>query len=817
MLLFTYGKDFYNLHNAFLFLELATIPLKTSLFVMGLFLVSESDLSDTVTHVQKRDAGTINPVLYHPRVNHHLITYADMKDDFKAAGYKGSGENLNIRSIVLLLFRLSDKEKEDGDHSLSSMYNVRYNTERYEKVSSHIEMLTHPTKVASSIPLDYQDTFQDSLSASTTLGFIENLCTILANRKLQSVQDLETLSKDLHLGSLVQEGDDFHTAYSRLRSSFQEHYGLAVGVVEGSHRLNLAMRVACKGAVTNSFHLSPSDINERDRFQADFRASSFNAMFDIQIHVALKSLPTLLDCQTISKKILVNQKKGFSHSLGNVLSSCLEEYQRLIKNAIEDGKDPNIHRDIDIDWYNKNYKEMTIRKFKTDAELEALIKNVNEDITLIENPLNRRWLLVLPHLYEPILLHDKCRQQQNDYLEKKKSIQDKHTKESQIYLGCTVNTPWLGKVEVLKMNPGNKNPKAHIMVKIIYEFLRGLLFQSSGRTCLVNLIEKTTQDGKMWPQARKANAFTGNIHSLPVIQHVVYLALLKTDLLISILAQSSPPASRLRRNPLRFLLLQLFMKQCVKELLIVNENPKIDREYLKDKLGVVYKDYFGVNKDVTFIVQAMKLYGQYLEKYGNLYKVKQYDFLGKNMKISLHSTRNTRLDLKEEELVFKDIKVVETTMDLDGKHIRVPKDTVIPGSFVAFCQAIGNPKVGKFSSFFFHPNSYDIPTTDLPGEDEEANVPTDDFVNAEEKIIKRFTDMLNDQQSSASNSALTFSQYFSEVVEVINSHCGNDHQSLQYILQNMKEKLVNHVNDLPIEFDPTKLFDEDNQSDETSL
>ena len=83
---------------------------------MGLFLVSESDLSDTVNHVQKRDAGTINPVLYHPRVNHHLITYADMKDDFKAAGYKGSGENLNIRSIVLLLFRLSDKEKEDWYH-----------------------------------------------------------------------------------------------------------------------------------------------------------------------------------------------------------------------------------------------------------------------------------------------------------------------------------------------------------------------------------------------------------------------------------------------------------------------------------------------------------------------------------------------------------------------------------------------------------------------------------------------------------------------------------------------------------------------------
>ena len=125
--------------------------------------------------------------------------------------------------------------------------------------------------------------------------------------------------------------------------------------------------------------------------------------------------------------------------------------------------------------------------------------------------------------------------------------------------------------------------------------------------------------------------------------------------------------------------------------------------------------------------------------------------------------------------------------------------------------------MGKFSSFYYHPNSYDTPTTDLPGEDEEANVPTDDFVNAEEKIIKRFTDMLNDQQSSASISALTFSQYFSEVVEVINSHCGNDHQSLQYILQNMKEKLVNHVNDLPIEFDPTKLFDEDNQSDETSL
>ena len=96
-------------------------------------------------------------------------------------------------------------------------------------------------------------------------------------------------------------------------------------------------------------------------------------------------------------------------------------------------------------------------------------------------------------------------------------------------------------------------------------------------------------------------------------------------------------------------------------------------------------------------------------------------------------------------------------------------------------------------------------------------MPTHDFVNAEEKIIKRFTDMLNDQQSSASISALTFSQYFSEVVEVINSHCGNDHRSLQYILHKMKEKLVRHVNDFPIGFDPTRLFDEDKTDDEPSV
>ena len=49
---------------------------------------------------------------------------------------------------------------------------------------------------------------------------------------------------------------------------------------------------------------------------------------------------------------------------------------------------------------------------------------------------------------------------------------------------------------------------------------------------------------------------------------------------------------------------------------------------------------------------------------------------------------------------------------------------------------------------------------------------------------------------------------------MLNSHCGNDHKSLQFILENMKEKLAQHVNDVPISFDPTRLLDEGTTDEE---
>ena len=93
--------------------------------------------------------------------------------------------------------------------------------------------------------------------------------------------------------------------------------------------------------------------------------------------------------------------------------------------------------------------------------------------------------------------------------------------------------------------------------------------------------------------------------------------------------------------------------------------------------------------------------------------------------------------------------------------------------------------------FFYHPNLYVVlETKNRKREIEEESTATDDFVNAEEKILKCFTEILNECPSNASNQYLTLLQYFSEVADEFNSHCGNDHQSLQFIRQNMSDNLL---------------------------
>ena len=793
------------------------IQVKTSLFAVGLFVLSETDISDEVKHLSTVDPSTINPVLFQPRVNHHLVTYADMKEVFKTAGYHGNGIKLNVRSIELLLFQLATKKKGPKDYSMASMYNVRYETRLINATTQHVDMVQHSSKVASPIPLDYQEDHQELIPSTTPVEFVQKLTSIIKGRKLNNVADLQQLSVDLKLGSLNNDSN-FFAAYSELRTLFQRKYKLAVGIVEGSHRLNMAIRVACGGAITNSYHLNKKELEDRNKLKANLSESSCNDMFDVNIHLGIETLPSLLNCQEVSKEILANQKQGFSHSLGNVLTTCLEEYRRRIAIAAEE--DENIHRDINIDMYNQAYNEMNEKDFNGENELTTLINNVNKSILLIDNPMNRRWLVVLPHLYKQILLTDKCKHMHDTFVERNGLSSSEKYFERELYLGCTSKAPMVSKSEVAKNNPRAKSIKVPIIIKIVIEFLRCLLFQSSGRTALINYIEKMPISSNVWKQKQDKNPFGGDLHSLPVIQGLLHLALIKTDLYMSILGQGAPN-NRLRKQPLKFVLLQTFMKHSIRMLLYVNEDPLVNREYLKKKLGpVVFDQYFSPNKDSSFVVQAMKLYAIYLEKYGNFYKKFQYTFLGKATKNSLHKQRFRQLELKEEELMFKDIKIKESTMDLGKDYIRVPANTLVPGNFVQFCNAIANPEKTKYENFFFDPNCYDVDIESVVEDTEEKNTALDDFSNLEEKLINHFSDMLKETSSQGPNQDMPFSQHFSEAANVLSSHCGNDHVSLQHFFGHLRDKIKEHDNNEPIKFDPRALFDEaksdgDNDEDDS--
>ena len=70
--------------------------------------------------------------------------------------------------------------------------------------------------------------------------------------------------------------------------------------------------------------------------------------------------------------------------------------------------------------------------------------------------------------------------------------------------------------------------------------------------------------------------------------------------------------------------------------------------------------------------------------------------------------------------------------------------------------------------------------------------------------------MLKETSSQGPTHDMTFSQYFSEALNVLSSHCGNDHVSLQHFLGHIRDKLKDHDNEQPIKFDPRAMFNEAN-------
>ena len=146
--------------------------------------------------------------------------------------------------------------------------------------------------------------------------------------------------------------------------------------------------------------------------------------------------------------------------------------------------------------------------------------------------------------------------------------------------------------------------------------------------------------------------------------------------------------------------------------------------------------------------------------------------------------------LSKEDLAFKDIKMSESTMALDNKHVCVPEDTIIPGSFKAFCKSISttNP---KYNAFAFDPRYYDVEEDDISQNEygQSTSSPAiDNFVAVEEKIITHFSEMFHDQTSKI----LSLQEYFSEVIHVLIAHCATSHHSLGHILRHLEECVSSH-------------------------
>lgn len=257
-------------------------------------MVQEKSLKDIAKHIasdSETQSYVRNPVYFAPNINHHPCTYEAMNEAFKASAYRGGSSEFHHRDIHVMAYNICEGalSNETYDTALQSLYVVEYMKKNSKWVNREI---IHGNKYARGIPSNYFREFDETYSCENSMDFVEAIFEKLSKKRIESIPDVKAIAKEFALEDVENKHyKDVHDAYCDVRDKFQKKFRIGIGILEGNHRINLALRLICNQLPTNAYHVDKAERKEKRIKNINLKKSNFNKMFKINVYVPRVTIP----------------------------------------------------------------------------------------------------------------------------------------------------------------------------------------------------------------------------------------------------------------------------------------------------------------------------------------------------------------------------------------------------------------------------------------------------------------------------------------------------------------------------------------------
>ena len=386
-----------------------------------------------------------------------------------------------------------------------------------------------------------------------------------------------------------------------------------------------------------------------------------------------------------------------------------------------------------------------------------------------------------------------------DQFNQSNRLGDDHNKIA-IFEHCLAMTPFATENELRTRNI-NTRLKLPFHLKTTLEFLRCSLFTAENRFLLSNFCAADFLTKDTWVQHDGGKTDIGNpckLQDLDFVAKMMFAVVATASSLsdyISHIIDLRTSKIQMRLQKLKAILRTVQFYNILQDVMKVGSNPVICVENVERIVGKSsYKKHF-LGSDKTFLAGALTLYVEHVLKL----KIIMQHIKNKYGKNFFKQNENSKLKkgifkIDPKDLVLDNITTSFDTTQMNGTY-SLPTDTVIPGSFYQFCEAIAMPTeeaAARYETFLM----YEIKDLD----DDEGNEFDDDDDNfssdeSENDPFEGVSDTVSDRvrQFFATNKTMSMSTYMRIVFSSIRSQSLPSHEGLSKCLSQLQRDYVRYI------------------------
>ena len=751
--------------------NIVSFDMDTNLFLLGLFIVREQNLDSMIENLggisatdaeDKGDMLKRNAVFFGPPANHHCVKHSSFTNEFIKTTYKGEGsfsitEN---NKINVIFYQIS--EYQEGVMSQKHMWNldslspVEYYDSIEDKTTGS-EIIQHQKKIG--VP------FRNKKKGTIGQKLQKLLWTIskFSYRKLNSSHDLILFGKELNIDceeleaeSYFQDATEnrkFNIVYKYLANSVQEKFKLGAAIPEGLHRIVLTLRAAYGDYITNKYHILKDEMEEKKE-TVDFEKTPLTDLCTVKFEIPMVSLPNLQTLRERSSLIRKGQNLGHNRTFSDMLTDCLNEFQRKKNNSAPHYT--NLLKSTKDDWYGHQIKpqddpilkfnierKAKMKETKNPEEKKSIKKEIDaqQDKALVQLfttygeflELKGQYIFIasyfLPGLF--FIINDffhfdkKYADQKNLHNNDKEQISKTKYEIFKLVQLSTYDKSFVMPSEFLR-GTNTCSLKVPFRHRVILEFLRVMLMYEENREILKFYCLKN-EGSIVWKQSpsREEAFFPSDIYEYEFIEKIIGAAS-KISVLFTDFVFLNNNRNVFRKKKLQSIFFESVVLNLMTDVLSIGPLPEVDVDTLKEKIGENETEMFfdkSAQKQAKFLSVMLDLYTNHATKYiSSLYTISD-NFLSTVIHCIEGLPKRKSFDSSQENLMLSTVKITPEDLRINdfempntpGKNAgyALKQGTRIPGSFYFFCASLATAKYGKdlYKDFNILPRKKDQDTS----------------------------------------------------------------------------------------------------------